>query len=31
MKKLLGLLMVLAVAMPASAEILKNFELTGDV
>lgn len=31
MKKLLGLLMVLAVAMPASAEILRNFELTGDV
>lgn len=31
MKKLLGLLMVLAVAMPASAELLRNFELTGDV
>lgn len=31
MKKLLGLLMVLAIAMPASAEILRNFELTGDV
>lgn len=31
MKKLLGLFMALAIAMPASAELLRNFELTGDV
>ena len=31
MKKLLGLALALAVAMPASAELLRNFELTGDV
>lgn len=31
MRKLLGLLMVLALAVPASAELLKNFELKGDV
>ena len=31
MKKLLGLLMVLALTVPASAELLRNFELKGDV